>query len=212
MKQTNWKKQKIKADNGYSMRRMSGVLLGVVLLMAPGAGLAGVGADWNPLPDTAQKKCYDENVEISCPGVGQSLYGQDAQYQGPALSYQVNDDGKIVTDNNTRLMWMQSDDGVRRIYTAANTYCANLTLSGKTGWRLPSAIELTSIIDYSRVSPAINPVFSSQSDFYWTATGWGSGVQYNWIITFDDGNEYTGDITSISDASARYVRCVRIGP
>ena len=210
MKQTNWKKQKIKVDNGCSMRRMRGVLLGVVFLMAPGAGLAGTGADLNPLPDTGQKKCYDENVEISCPGAGQSLYGQDAQYQGPAPSYQVN--GGVVTDNNTGLMWMQSDDGVRRIYTAANSYCANLTLSDKTGWRLPSEIELTSIIDYSRFNPAINPVFSSQSDFYWTATGRAGGVQYNWIITFDDGSDYSGDIISTADVSARYVQCVRTGP
>ena len=212
MKQTDWKKQKIKADNGCTMRRMSGVLLGVVLLMAPGAGLAGTGPDWNPLPDTGQKKCYDENVEIPCPGAGQSLYGQDAQYQGPAPSYQVNDEGEIVTDNNTRLMWMQSDDGVRRIYTAANTYCTSLTLSGKTGWRLPSAIELTSIIDYSRLNPSINPVFSSQLAFYWTATGKAGGVQYIWMINFADGSDYTGDKISTADASARYVRCVCTGP
>ena len=209
MKKVDWKKLKNNADGVCSMHRMSGVLMGVLLLMAPGSGVAGSGPDLSPLPDTGQKKCYDENVEISCPGAGQSLYGQDAQYQGPALSYQVNDDGKIVTDNNTRLMWMQSDDGVRRIYTTADTYCTSLTLSGKTGWRLPSSIELTSIIDYSRSNPAINPVFSSQSDFYWTTTG---DAHYHWIINFADGSDYTGDITSISDASARYVRCVRIGP
>ncbi len=30
--------------------------------------------------DTNQSKCYDDKVEISCPQMGDSFHGQDAQY------------------------------------------------------------------------------------------------------------------------------------
>jgi len=59
------------------------VLFAVILFACPaGSALA---ADWNPLPDTGQSKCYDvAGVEIACPAAGQPLHGQDAQYSGPA--------------------------------------------------------------------------------------------------------------------------------
>ena len=45
-------------------------------------------ANWNPLPDTGQTKCYDvAGAEIPCPAEGQPLYGQDAQYHGLVPSY-----------------------------------------------------------------------------------------------------------------------------
>lgn len=56
------------------------------------------------LVDTGQNTCYDNSDEISCPGKGESFYGQDSQYFGAQPSYQNNGDG-TVTDLNTGLMW-----------------------------------------------------------------------------------------------------------
>ncbi len=105
-------------------------------------------------------------------------------------SYGVNDftdngDG-TVSDNATGLMWQQSDDGNTRDWENALSYSENLTLGEHSDWRLPSAKELQSIVDYTRCpditnSPAINPIFSATSfndpggnagqyGYYWTGT------------------------------------------
>ena len=52
---------------------------------------------------TNQGKCYDDKMEISCPQMGDSFHGQDAQYTRAEPWYVDKDDG-TVTDLNTGLM------------------------------------------------------------------------------------------------------------
>ncbi len=95
-----------------------------------------------------------------------------------------NGDG-TVTEQGTGLMWQQDDNGSGIIWEDALGYCEDLTLGGKSDWRLPHAKELQSIVDYSRSpgttsSAAIDPVFhvtpiqneAGQTDYpcYWTGT------------------------------------------
>lgn len=105
-------------------------------------------------------------------------------------SYGVNDfvdngDGTI-SDNATGLMWQQSDDGKTRDWENSLSYAENLELAGHSDWRLPSAKELQSIVDYTRCpdvtnSAALDPVFTATSfndpegnpgqyGYYWTGT------------------------------------------
>jgi len=169
-------------------------------------------ANWKPLPDTGQTKCYDVvGNEISCPAAGQPLHGQDAQYQGPAPSYTDNGDG-TVTDNNTGLVWMKntadinndgqitSDD--RLTWQEAIDYCAG---SGG-GLRLPSSTELESLVDYGRYNPAINPVFTCESNDYWSATTNAYYTDFAWVVYF-----YYGDDANANKTHHNYVRCVRGG-
>ncbi len=105
------------------------------LFLFPHYALAG------SVPDTGQTKCYDNSVEIPCPQPGESFYGQDAQYVGPARSYtkleqngvELSDtatqaDGWIMTrDNVTGLVWeVKQDKNDVKDYTnhhdADNTY------------------------------------------------------------------------------------------
>jgi hypothetical protein len=96
-----------------------------------------------------------------------------------------NNDG-TVSDKATALMWQQSDDGNTRDWENALSYAENLTLGDYSDWRLPSAKELQSIVDYTRCpdvtsSAALDPVFSAtafddpdgnpgQYGYYWTGT------------------------------------------
>jgi hypothetical protein len=95
-----------------------------------------------------------------------------------------NGDG-TVTDTATGLMWQQADSGRGMDWAAALSYARSLRLGGRSDWRLPSAKELQSIVDYTRSpdktgSAAIDPVFrastirneAGQTDFpcYWTGT------------------------------------------
>jgi hypothetical protein len=201
MEKTGGWYQKIKANAGCSMRRV--LLLGVVLLAAPVPVRA---ADWKPLPDTCQTKCYDTiGNEMTCPAAGQYLYGQDAQYQGAPPAYQDNGN-QTVTDQKSGLVWMKSDDGTGRTWQGAVDYCNGLVFAGQSDWRLPSRFELDSIVDYGRSYPAINPIFSCQSSFYWSAIPYAGDPVYAWGIYFNDGGDHWLD-----KINKYYVRCVRAG-
>lgn len=102
--------------------------------------------------DTGQSKCYDNNMEISCPGQDESFYGQDAQHEGKQPSYVDNGDGTI-TDLNTGLMW-QKTPGDKVTYTEAVVNAKNFQLGGYDDWRLPSIKELYSLILFSGTDPS----------------------------------------------------------
>ena len=95
-----------------------------------------------------------------------------------------NGDGTI-TDAATGLMWMQNDSGEGMNWKDALEYAENKEFAGYSDWRLPTAKELQSIVDYSRApgathSAAIDPVFhcteitneAGQPDYpyFWSST------------------------------------------
>jgi hypothetical protein len=98
--------------------------------------------------------------------------------------FKDNGDGTI-TDVATGLTWMKSDSGKGMDWPAALKYAENMKLAGHSDWRLPSAKELQSIVDYTRSpdttgSAAIDPIFvaskirneGGKKDFghYWTSS------------------------------------------
>ncbi|MBN2489754.1 MAG: DUF1566 domain-containing protein [Planctomycetes bacterium] len=100
----------------------------------------------------------------------------------------------MVTDRATGLLWMKVDSGHlkagpagdgRMNWPQALAWAEGLTYAGQSDWRLPSAKELQSLVDYARSpdttgSAAIDPVFevtpirneAGERDypFYWTST------------------------------------------
>lgn len=107
---------------------------------------------------------------------GNSAYGNN--------DFVDNKDG-TVTDNATGLTWQQSDSLKGMNWQQALVYANDLQLGGHDDWRLPTAKELQSIVDYSRApsvtnSPAIDPVFFTTSikneagekdyPYFWTST------------------------------------------
>lgn len=117
-----------------------------------------------------------------------------------------------VLDNVTHLTWQQSvatrggDDGAGRLTWAnAKSYCASLGF----GYRLPTAKELFTIVDFSTARPAIDSSAGAfpdtPSDPFWTATPLtGSPPTNAWFISFDDG--YAGNVII---TQPNRVRCVR---
>jgi hypothetical protein len=120
-------------------------------------------------------------------------------------SYTDNSDG-TVTDNVTSLGWEQSVPTKTVTQAEALAYCASLSLAGHMDWRLPSYVELFSIVDPSTFNPSINgSVFpSTPADYSWTSTLHAGSSDYAWAVDFTN-----GDPLSIVVSSAKYVRCVR---
>jgi hypothetical protein len=89
-------------------------------------------------------------------------------------------DGTVV-DRATGLIWSKADSGHGMNWKDALAYASSSTLAGHTDWRVPTAKELQSIVDYSRApdavvpskrGPAIDPVFevSEVESYFWTST------------------------------------------
>ena len=120
-----------------------------------------------------------------------------------------NHDG-TVTDERTGLMWEQGL--CPRRYTWADATKVRIAelnvaaLGGHTDWRLPTRAELVSLVDDTRYDPAIDPLFSCQSNDYWSATTYQFNPSYAWYVYFYDGYVYAG-----SKGGTDYVRGVRGG-
>jgi len=125
--------------------------------------------------------------------------------------YTDNGDGTI-TDDVTGLMWQKTlpitspppywrwADGL--------LYCRGLRLGGFDNWRLPSAIELLSIVDYGQANPAIDQtVFPNTPALaFWTSTTTASAAGSFWVVLFEDGRAIPQDEFG---QQYSYARCVR---
>lgn len=93
--------------------------------------------------------------------------------------YVDNNDG-TVTDNTTCLQWQKIPQVIESgqggvTWQRALEIAENLTLAGKSDWRLPDINELTSLADFSHL-PGIDPVILTinygydNSVFFWSST------------------------------------------
>jgi cysteine-rich repeat protein len=94
----------------------------------------------------------------------------------PPISPSISNYGIItdtLSDNTTGLTWELEADLTDRTWEEAKTYCQALKIGVNSDWRLPTKIEMMSIIDYSIPSPG--PVISSRfknatNDVFWTSS------------------------------------------
>ena len=138
--------------------------------------------------------------------------GEDSEYIINPPSFTVTDGGDTVTDNNTGLIWQRKgDDGCNGQKTCkweeAKTHCNSLSLAGKTGWRLPDSWELLSIVNYGKISPAIDPTYfpDTASAEYWSSTT--SSSKTIWKVNFNQGTT-NGFKQGSATAESKNVRCV----
>jgi hypothetical protein len=130
-------------------------------------------------------------------------------------SYTDNGDG-TVTDNVTGLMWQQTMPLDGFTWSEAVDYCLALTLDGYHDWRLPSRIELVSIVDPSASQPSINSTAfpGTPSAYTWSSTPLNRWPSSAWSVNFyygyaDTDNSYYGHADPYVMAADNAVRCVR---
>jgi hypothetical protein len=155
---------------------------------------------------TAYARCVRGN------GPGEALMQQAVQ---PPQHYSIAT-GE-VTDLYTGLTWQQGYSSSSMSWSSASGYCSGLNLNGHL-WRAPSLNELSTLVDESRVSPAIdvtafpNVVSCGSTTWFWAREALAGSSAYDWGINFCDG--YTGannasSATAWNAFTVGYVRCVR---
>ncbi|WP_437819599.1 Lcl domain-containing protein [Sorangium sp. So ce1078] len=123
--------------------------------------------------------------------------------------------GGVVHDNVTCLDWQQSPPADVYTWDQAIGYCDSLTLGGFSDWRLPTRIEMTSLVDFTR-SPAIDRTAfpGARGGFHKTSSDWiltirqagaGRDRDFAWAFNLSDGIVSNAH----SKASAASLRCVR---
>jgi hypothetical protein len=91
-------------------------------------------------------------------------------FLGTEFSYVSNPD-KTVTDQRTNLVWGLTVGAAQSAsFDQAIKYCDNYQSGVK--WRLPSRIELVTLIDYTRTNPALDTAYFPQvpAGWYWTSS------------------------------------------
>lgn len=124
--------------------------------------------------------------------------------EGPT-AYDYDTRPGIVIDLVTDLEWERSPPGNTMVIEDAKAHCATLDLHGG-GWRLPTPVELFSLVDTTRVAAPMIDVTAfpgTSSAYYWTSIPDPSSTTgAMWMVNF-------GTAGAASHPGSRNVRCVR---
>lgn len=110
-----------------------------------------------------------------------------------------------IFDVETTLGWPLAPALDPVTWSDAPRVCMELRAGGFSDWRLPTRIELLSIVQYSQY-PAADPRFEIPVDAYWTASSYADDPTKAWAIDFT-----FGTATGKPKDEAHHVRCVRGG-
>ena len=157
-------------------------------------------------------------------GTVKKAFGSVTGKNGSGITAGFSRDNRleVVKDDIYRLMWQDQhlvdyEYNDKMTYDEAVKYCYHLNFAGYDDWRLPTANELLSITDDTRLKPAINKAFKLENVAYETNDkgeeryGWywsqpkSAGDSYRaWSVDFEHGSVFQ---RGVSDRG--FVRCVR---
>jgi hypothetical protein len=111
-----------------------------------------------------------------------------------------------IQDNATGLKWQYAPSSNTYGYNGATTNCNNLTLAGTTGWSMPSAIQLASIIDRTKSFPALPSQFINvpPANLYWSKTPYAIAPANVWDL-----DPSTGIFNVVATSNTLHVICVK---
>jgi hypothetical protein len=121
----------------------------------------------------------------------------------------VQSGGVAVYDSETDLTWAAAPLECGSVpWKDALKACSNFRLLGKDDWRAPTVKERVSIVDYSKIGPALYSQFTAVDSYYeWTSTPDAeSPSDYAWVVCLR-----SGDVVRGGQAVHGYVRAVRAG-
>lgn len=123
----------------------------------------------------------------------------------PSASYAVV--GDAVLDRVSGLQW-QRGFSPKQNWNDAKAYCDSLELAGASDWRLPSRIELISLVDYTRLPSIDHEAFpNTADDYFWASSLVANDDQLAFSVYFGAGLTAYGGVQGPSG----HARCVRGG-
>jgi hypothetical protein len=135
------------------------------------------------------------------PNPDASIGGDSSATLPHAMVYDAGEGGAggTVFDTVTGLTWQQDGSHAAMSESDAVSYCTTQNM------RLPTRIELVSLVDFTQ-HPTINPTtFTGTKNYYWTSSPVaGDAASLYWTVDFTDGLVH-------NNATGNYVRCVRGG-
>ena len=176
------------------------VLIGGLVLANYGSGVTSAEAT-NPPPNPFTQilnKLDQILAAITGGGEGNHTLRWDTN-NASAIRFTTAFTGAVL-DNNTGLVWEQAPDATARLWQSfgspagATNYCVNKNVGGTVGWRLPSVVELRSVLNGSSTQPLVPAtVFSGvQSAGYWSATTHTGNPAIAWGVNFLNGDVVDG--------------------
>ncbi len=128
---------------------------------------------------------------------------------GPVGRFALRLGDAAVLDQETRLLWERAPTASGVQYPDAAAACAGKSIAGVGGWRLPTLVEITTLVDRDITSgaklPAGHPFVGIVAGDYWTTTPHSSDMK-----TMDFGNGLPGHMSKMG--GHLYGWCVRAEP
>jgi hypothetical protein len=158
------------------------------------------------LPRSGQTTCYDAGSQIDCAGTGQDGEIQaGVSWPVPRFTVGVGAEADCVTDNLTGLTWMKMPNYPEVTWQQALDFAETSALCGFTDWRVPSVLELESLVHmgYYEETCAATPCGSNAEwlesqgfvqvrtglSQYWSSSSRASDYSHDhaWIVNMDIG-------------------------
>jgi len=133
-----------------------------------------------------------------------SLDGQ-AKWQGTftadswaqkVVKISLSDTLPFWADPATGLTWARKDNGSDATWSQANEYCRNLTLGGRSGWRVPTIDELGGIFDQTKAGqPGLHAKGGIRLSWpgVWSSTQ-GNNSEEKWAFSFYNGSRGSSEL------------------
>lgn len=127
---------------------------------------------YNPCPPESVWKIFQDGTDESVSWVDHAPNPRFAVYD-PDTPGDNSDD--LVLDKDTGLIWARDANlaGETKTWQDSINFCRFTVLGKRSGFRLPTQEELSSLVDPSQTGPSLpigNPFINVQSDYYWTST------------------------------------------
>jgi hypothetical protein len=120
---------------------------------------------------------------------------------------------EAVLDHRTQLIWERSPNPAEVTWTTAHTRCTLKTVGGQTGWRLPSFIELMTLVEpltqqTARVPtlPPGHPFQGVKAGAYWTSDSSSSEPSQAYTVDL-----YVADVATQKKTQTNPLWCVKGG-
>jgi hypothetical protein len=124
----------------------------------------------------------------------------------PETPNRLSREGLLVYDANTELYWEAQPSSFDFSLAQARAHCESLAVENASGFRVPSRIELASIVKYVALGTKLDSSMAGNATTYWTASPDARDANSSWTVDFGTGVTFAFPNSRLSE-----VRCVKGG-